>query len=712
MRWQIAHFIFCDQQQSLVDEKQTLQLEPMAVELLRYFCQHPDVIISKDELITNVWLGRVVSDNTVSKLITKLRKAFADNPRQPQFIATFPKKGYKFIATVTRVDEQQTTRETTPQPTDNILEDSLPRVMQTNPPVVNHSDSEVNHAELLPNSLIEKPKRQLIIMLLMIAFILMTYLIWPVNNEARITTSAQALTTDAGDELFPEFSPDGTRVAYLSNIQGNVYLRIKRIADEKVITIDDHGDIGVGPASWNDDGTKLAYLVGNSNQCQYFIREISGLTLGKPTLIHNCTAGSFGKILFTHDDKRLVYAENNGIATPYALFSIHSETGEQRRVAQPDIYLGGNSQFDLHPTENKLLISSPDQQQWEGFYQLDIERDKLTFLFKLNAYVCCAIWSHDGNHVVMMGEHPAYELIRYRLTGKKEGVIYSGTRVIRAPRRHINGQDYLFSAGNKNIDIALLALDTKQQVMIADSSVNEQFSRFSHHSNQVAYISLATGHEEVWLTDLNRLTRRKLTHFNDDRHYLDLRWSPDDRYLMALTLNEIHLISLEDGTFIRLKIPQNEIRGVSFKRNSVIAYSVKVDERWQVHFYDLKTDSVSKAERRWQYVHFSDKEQNTLWLDQQHQLFVGNMNKELVNNLELANYVMNGRQFNLRKRGLYWYWFDSNRQEILSLLSENDSIQPLVKTRISDFDIAEGQLSYSQANQNNVDIYQTYKATK
>ena len=85
MRWQIAHHIFCDQQQSLIthieNDTTTIQLEPMMVELLRYFCQHPDQIVSKETLIEHVWLGRIVSDNAVSKLITKLRKVLNDDPK-------------------------------------------------------------------------------------------------------------------------------------------------------------------------------------------------------------------------------------------------------------------------------------------------------------------------------------------------------------------------------------------------------------------------------------------------------------------------------------------------------------------------------------------------------------------------------------------------------------------------------------------------------
>ncbi|MBM7074539.1 winged helix-turn-helix domain-containing protein [Shewanella sp. 202IG2-18] len=63
MRWQIAQFVFCDQQQTLTSNDSSHQLEPMMVELLSYFCQNLDQIISKDKLIEQVWLGRFVSDN-------------------------------------------------------------------------------------------------------------------------------------------------------------------------------------------------------------------------------------------------------------------------------------------------------------------------------------------------------------------------------------------------------------------------------------------------------------------------------------------------------------------------------------------------------------------------------------------------------------------------------------------------------------------------
>lgn len=74
MLWQIEGFVFCDQQQLLISDDKKQQLEPILVELLAYFCRHPATIISRDQLIEQVWLGRTVSDSAVNRAITKLRK--------------------------------------------------------------------------------------------------------------------------------------------------------------------------------------------------------------------------------------------------------------------------------------------------------------------------------------------------------------------------------------------------------------------------------------------------------------------------------------------------------------------------------------------------------------------------------------------------------------------------------------------------------------
>lgn len=699
MRWQIAQFVFCDQQQTLTSNDSAQQLEPMLVELLSYFCQHSDQIISKDQLIEQVWLGRVVSDNAVSKSITKLRKAFEDDVRQPRFIATFPKKGYKFIANPLEIQSNEASS--------TLPIDALSAEQAFSKKVIYSDDVQAAQIESPKNTFGGMWKNAVVLFLLVWG--MYTFL----NRESAVQQTpaaiyAKALTTDAGDELFPAFSPDGTRVSYMSIKADRIHLMIKNVIDESIVEISHEEGVGVGPADWSPDGKSIVYLVATPQRCQYYIRSVDGMAFGEPRLIHECPAGSYGKIAFTQDKDRLVYSESAGGNSPYSMYEISLSTGKKKRLNQPELHIGGNSQFDLHPTDNKLLISSPDKQQWEGFYSLDLDSGQLELLFEQDAYICCGIWSHQGDRVVLMGEHPAYQLLSYDLKGEDRTVIYSGSRIIRAPGRHINGTDYLFTSGEKNINFNALDLDSKQQQVIANDSVDELLATFAHHSSQIAYIGLATGNEEIWVLDSKTGQRKKLTQFDDSRHYIDLMWSPEGDYLVGLTLNEIHLVNAVTGTYEALAIPQTEIRGVSFKSNTSIAYSIREGERWRVYAYQIEDNRVVPEDPDWQFIQYHPIAGNRLWLNQSNQLFVGAEQTPVENKLIPIESLLNGRQFNLKKRGHLWLWFKwSERREIASYSQESQTVYTVIQTDVSHFDIKDNQLLFGTTQEVNSNIYQT-----
>ncbi|MEC7471593.1 MAG: transcriptional regulator, partial [Pseudomonadota bacterium] len=105
MRWKIRDFVLCEQQQTLSSPQHSVRIEPMMSELLAYFCHHQGVVVSKEQLLDDVWHGRYVSDNSIAKLVTKLRKALGDDARNPMYIATIPKRGYRLVAPVEQISE-------------------------------------------------------------------------------------------------------------------------------------------------------------------------------------------------------------------------------------------------------------------------------------------------------------------------------------------------------------------------------------------------------------------------------------------------------------------------------------------------------------------------------------------------------------------------------------------------------------------------------
>jgi len=84
---------------------QIIQLEPRIMDVLEYLAAKHGQVVSREELEAEVWKGRVVSYDVVTNAIVKLRKAFADDSRNPWLIETLPKKGYRLLAPVNSIKD-------------------------------------------------------------------------------------------------------------------------------------------------------------------------------------------------------------------------------------------------------------------------------------------------------------------------------------------------------------------------------------------------------------------------------------------------------------------------------------------------------------------------------------------------------------------------------------------------------------------------------
>ncbi len=73
-------------------------LTPKAVDTLVALIERAGRVVEKDEILRTVWGDVFVGEETLAQNISTLRRAFGDDPNSPQFIATVPRRGYKFIA--------------------------------------------------------------------------------------------------------------------------------------------------------------------------------------------------------------------------------------------------------------------------------------------------------------------------------------------------------------------------------------------------------------------------------------------------------------------------------------------------------------------------------------------------------------------------------------------------------------------------------------
>ena len=84
-----------------------LRLTPKASAVLRMLLLHAGKPVTKEELFASVWNGTIVSDDALTSCVQELRKALEDDARQPRFIETRHRRGYRFIAPVSDADENR-----------------------------------------------------------------------------------------------------------------------------------------------------------------------------------------------------------------------------------------------------------------------------------------------------------------------------------------------------------------------------------------------------------------------------------------------------------------------------------------------------------------------------------------------------------------------------------------------------------------------------
>jgi DNA-binding winged helix-turn-helix (wHTH) protein/Tol biopolymer transport system component len=77
-----------------------VSITPKAFDTLLVLLRNRHRLVRKDELIHAVWTNSFVSEDSLTQNITALRRALGDDPQDPSFISTIPRRGYRFIAPV------------------------------------------------------------------------------------------------------------------------------------------------------------------------------------------------------------------------------------------------------------------------------------------------------------------------------------------------------------------------------------------------------------------------------------------------------------------------------------------------------------------------------------------------------------------------------------------------------------------------------------
>jgi TolB-like protein len=95
-----------DARAGLMSGTREIRLTPKALALLSFLAERQGEVISKDELFAAVWPETAVGDAALVTCIQELRSALKDDARQPRYIETLHRRGYRFIGKPAAAREQ------------------------------------------------------------------------------------------------------------------------------------------------------------------------------------------------------------------------------------------------------------------------------------------------------------------------------------------------------------------------------------------------------------------------------------------------------------------------------------------------------------------------------------------------------------------------------------------------------------------------------
>lgn len=100
MRYEFGDHALDVRRRELSRRGERIAVEPQVFDLIVYLVENRERVVSRDDLISGIWGGRIVSDSAVTTRINAARRALGDTGAAQSVIRTLSRKGVRFIAEV------------------------------------------------------------------------------------------------------------------------------------------------------------------------------------------------------------------------------------------------------------------------------------------------------------------------------------------------------------------------------------------------------------------------------------------------------------------------------------------------------------------------------------------------------------------------------------------------------------------------------------
>lgn len=505
----------------------TADLDNLSQKVVNYFIVHAGKLVTKDELLQDVWGIRDVSDGRVTRVIRVLRVALGDDTREPRYIETIPKRGYRFIAPVTEL----------------VLETAIAEPS---------ADYAVDNVDEAPKSKIKPLWLAAAAILLLIPVLLF----WNMNNKQDEKAADipilryKPVTAMDGLEFYQNVSADERYIVFSYASPGTesiTVLTLQDMQEHRKVTITEPGYSSFG-AAFNPDGTQVAYhrmYPDGACEIRVITLDLAQLQPQSDELLTVCGANSISsRISWSPDGNYLLYPTMSSSKQMVIMLKpVHGGAAEQLTVPPPSSFGDYVARFSNSGTKVLFLRDAAGAAQ---LWTLDLSNREIRMLVNITDTLPGNVdWDNTDQFIIYPSAPTALSKVDVR-TGKTQVIAYTDYA---ASEIQMGKSGVLYASVGNFSHINIRKVPNKLKAMSASietvfsSNRNETMAEVSPIENDpIAVVSRRSGLPQVWLfyPDGNQ---KQITYFANSERFRSLVFAPDGKSLVAQVNNEVWLLS-------------------------------------------------------------------------------------------------------------------------------------------------------------------------
>ena len=532
------------------------RLEPKVMAVLVVLARRPGETVSREKLLEDVWEGRAVTDDALTRCISALRRVFRDGERVE--IKALPKLGY-------RLTVDAPAAEPAPRPTLNLQAAMSPTVVVAAAAVA----LTLGAAAVLSFRASPVPERA----------------------EARVTP----LTSLPGREFYPALSPAGGQLAFAHrDAAGQWDLFVQSLAGGEPQRLTNDTAREQHPV-WSATGGELMFIRRDGDACEIVRLAVPG---GTPRPIGPCGARLVHSLDWSPDGRLLALTRTNERLAPAELAFMALEGEAPAPLIDPK---RGAEDARFSPDGRTLALTLSTAIGAEDVYNIDLASGALARVTHDNAKVHGLDWSSDGRSIVYGSNRTgSFGLHRVTLAGGSPISLLPSLHDIENPA--VAGHRIAYEVWTETGALKSLP----EGAALPPDSTRLEWHPDIAADGAMTFVSDRGGTPEIWLWEQGRA--RQLTFFGDAYIHTP-KFSPDDKRIAFAAPRNGHfnLFAIDRaGTQTRLtQGAANDMSPAWSPDGRTLYFASDRDGAWRPWKLDLdsgKTERVSSTLARAVYV--------------------------------------------------------------------------------------------------------------